>query len=98
MGSGCCKRVNVGGVPMFISVGPEPIKFRLNGRTILVEDHPRYGPVWMDKNGQSSKRQPSDNSAFWDVYEAWCAAGKPIDEFRRAVAGDIGGRRERETP
>ena len=49
------------------------------GKEIAFEDHPRFGPMTIDKRGDIHHNQPGERASFWRVYAWWCEQGKIID-------------------
>jgi hypothetical protein len=61
-----------------ISVGGPDREIEVNGKRVLFEDHPRFGPTPISRrNFAVLSKAPS--RAFWDAIERWTLAGKPVD-------------------
>jgi hypothetical protein len=68
-----------GGVCIMVG-GPDRVIVDARGRRWRFEDHPRFGPVIVDRKGDPKSAQPGERSPFWDAYEAWRAGGKRVDD------------------
>jgi hypothetical protein len=63
---------------MHISVGGPDREIEVNGKRVLFEDHPHFGPCPISRRtGDPLSKQPS--RAFWDAITRWTLAGKPVD-------------------
>lgn len=50
-----------------------------DGKVIVFEDHPRFGPAVLNKQGDPADKQPGVRASFWRVYVWWSEQGKKID-------------------
>lgn len=63
-----------------ISMGGPDRKIRdHDGKEFMFEDHPRFGPILLNKRGDPVRNQPGEKSSFWSVYGWWCEQDKKID-------------------
>jgi hypothetical protein len=49
------------------------------------EDHPRFGPIRLNKRGDMHKVQPGARSAFWPAWTAWDRGGRRVDANGRCI-------------
>ena len=69
MKSLCCVGCSGGGI--LTLAAPLHTITDVDGRPWLFENHPRFGPIVLRKDGNPKARQPGSRSKFWPAWEAW---------------------------
>ena len=49
------------------------------GKVWKFEDHPRFGPIILNRRGDPAASQPGSRSPFWSAWTAWRDGGKKVD-------------------
>ena len=70
-----CEQIAGGSVSLG---GPDRRIVDATGKAWTFEDHPRLGPVVLNKRGDVAKQQPGSRSAFWPAWQAWKEQGKRV--------------------
>lgn len=65
--------------------GPLRVMSMPSAKSITFEDTRNFGPEPCYPNGEPRKNRISSKSPFWPRYEAWVAAGKPVDAANRCI-------------
>lgn len=66
------------------SWGAGPYVITAGGKTYHFEDSQRFGPMWLDANGEPKNEFIPPKSPFWKAWRRW------VDEGRQTVAGRKG--------
>lgn len=59
--------------------GPDRFITDEDGKRWKFEDHPRFGPVILNRRGDEAATQPGSRSKFWPAWLAWNDQGKRIE-------------------
>ena len=59
--------------------GPDRVLVDGVGIVWRFEDHPRCGPIMLNRRGDPKPTQPSESSLFWDAWKAWADQGKRLE-------------------
>lgn len=62
--------------------GPDYVIEDESGSVIKFEDHPRCGPVVLNRDGSVKATQPGERAPFWRVWEWWVDGGKKVENGR----------------
>lgn len=57
-----------------------PFEITINGKVWIFEDSDRFGPLILRKDGIPAKRQPGDQSPFWEPHSLWYSQGRRLAE------------------
>jgi hypothetical protein len=49
------------------------------GKSWLFEDHPRFGPIVLNRRGEPASTQPGSRSPFWTAWQWWNQGGKKLN-------------------
>lgn len=74
-----CVRLGPGLGNGFLCIEPDyRIKDRA-GKVWYFEYHKFCGPTVLRRDGELSKRQPTEKSPFWDVLDGWIQQGQRVE-------------------
>ena len=68
-----------------VCMGGQIVRIKVRSRYMTFEDHPRFGPIRCNADGEVADAQFTERSAFWPVWKTWVEQGKRIDEHGRAI-------------
>jgi hypothetical protein len=62
--------------------GPDRQITDATGKVWSFEDHPRCGPIVLNKRGDPDDKQPGQRSPFWHAWGCWNDQGKRLEGER----------------